>query len=59
MLMLRHYDFKLIETGHKLSEESQKSVEAFEALDTDAKLAVFYFVYEEWATPLPQLPCCN
>lgn len=30
-----------------LSEESQKVVEAFEALDTDAKLAVFYFVYEK------------
>jgi hypothetical protein len=30
-----------------LSEESQKVVEAFEALDTDAKLAVFYFVYQK------------
>lgn len=30
-----------------LSEESQKVVEAFETLDTDAKLAVFYFVYEK------------
>ena len=30
-----------------LSSETQKVVEAFEGLDTDAKLAVFYFVYEK------------
>jgi len=44
MLMLRHYDFKLIETGHKRCLKKVKKIEAFEALDTDAKLAVFYFV---------------
>lgn len=30
-----------------LSDEAQKVVQAFEALDTDAKLAWFYFVYEK------------
>jgi hypothetical protein len=30
-----------------LSDETQKLVQAFEALDTDAKLAWFYFVYDK------------
>ena len=33
--------------SQSLSDETQKVVEEFDALDTDAKLAWFYFVYEK------------
>lgn len=42
--MNSNYDRKATQA---LSDETQKVVQAFEGLDTDAKLAWFYFVYEK------------
>jgi len=36
--------------------KTQNAVQAFEALDTDAKLAWFYLAYEKWHLDHPMLP---
>lgn len=37
------------------SEDTQNVVQAFDALGTDEKLALLYYIYEKWAIPSPRL----
>jgi len=55
--MTSSYDRK---RSQALSDETQKVVQAFDALDTDAKLALLYFVYEKMGKSItPSAPAAT
>jgi len=55
--MASNYDMN---RSQALSAETQKVVQAFDALDTDAKLALLYFIYEKMGTSItPAAPAAT